>query len=120
MKATIKHDFYVPPVNGRPTKQDHRTPGSDQMLKHILTELGPDFFSNDMKLSPEERARLDWEKFCNLRDAVIWGEVEKARLSAPVRPQPYPTLNCACLLATDSEAATEWGRSIPDRGARYW
>jgi len=49
------------------------------MLTHILNELGPEFFSNDMKLSVEDKAKLDWDKFRDLRDAVYWGDVDKAQ-----------------------------------------
>ena len=47
------------------------------MLHDIRTELGPDFFSDGMMLTPEERAKEDAKKFADLRAAVYWGEIEK-------------------------------------------
>ena len=59
----VRDDFYIP----KQETHEHRLPGSDAMLKHILTELGPEFFSDSMKQNPEEKAADDRRKFEELK-----------------------------------------------------
>ena len=99
IKASTYNEFYVPKTHGPPSKEDHNPGGAKDMLMHILNELGPEFFSDDMKLSPEAKAKvdsmpmildlildsdpdpdtrkLDWENFLKLKDAVIYGDIDK-------------------------------------------
>ena len=60
----VSEDYYVP-ENNKVFKHD--TEGANAMLIAIRTELGPAFFSADMQLSTEEKAKQDAEKFKQLR-----------------------------------------------------
>ena len=66
-KMAVNNDYYVPKQNNTELKHQHQVAGSDAMLNNILTELGPEFFSDAMKMDPEEKAREDRRKFEALR-----------------------------------------------------
>lgn len=63
-KMVVKEDFYLP----KPPEEHKPAPeGADAMLKHILNELGEEFFSNDMKKDPAEKEKEDKRKYEELR-----------------------------------------------------
>lgn len=61
-------------INVRPPPPNNE---GDQMLKDLLRELGSDFFADDSGKSPEEVAKEKEEKFKELKDAVMYGHVDK-------------------------------------------
>eukprot|EP00658_Telonema_sp_P-2_P063775 TRINITY_DN5255_c0_g1_i1.p1 TRINITY_DN5255_c0_g1~~TRINITY_DN5255_c0_g1_i1.p1 ORF type:complete len:578 (+),score=122.75 TRINITY_DN5255_c0_g1_i1:215-1948(+) len=68
---------YCPPGSRVNNQSPQKTEGSDLMLKSLLSELGEDFFSDEMKTDPESRQTEARQKYLELKDCVYWGKLER-------------------------------------------
>ena len=101
-KMVVHEDFYLK-KEFDPSSQKE---GARAMLNHLRNELGPEFFSADMRQTPEEKAAEDRRKYEELR----------CQTKLPAPGVTVVGQGC-CLLGRGREntaAAPKWSITIPE------